>query len=487
MAPAQPLAKPENAHLMPVVAFGRAPARRPEKVEFVKGLRRELQECRSVIVAAYAGLSVEEMQALRRLAKTGRTKVKVAKNRLAKIAAKGTDAEGIVPFLKGQTVLAYSSDPLAASKAAVDFAKDHEKFVIIGGAVENMTLDANGVKALAELPSLDETRGKIVRLLSAPAARIVRSLREPPAHLARLAGILASRPDLASGPKKDEIKLGAVSDDVGTAPELGSLIDRQALPSRIVKHLESGEVAERLEGIKEASFFLQSQEEGDSMRRSKTLSPVEILEGGTIPERLFERLFSTNQDEARLAAYALVSGSPSFRGGLNPKASPTDLNEREQTEFVSGFRKLLAAAGQSYFPSVEVQSAPQEPGTACRLHVRVTLSRVAPFSVGGRSVLLDEAPIIDKRMRIDSPLAETVSTTDTQLVQNADGLVAFGETDMTIRPEHLAGLKFPVVVHFNHGVDTLDFDVGEFKLADEPLAYPAVGAVTRPAPKSEGS
>ncbi|WP_347339125.1 50S ribosomal protein L10 [Bradyrhizobium paxllaeri] len=472
---------------MPAVAFGRAPVRRAEKVEFVNGLRREFQESRSVIVAAYAGLSVREMQALRRHAKASQTKVKVAKNRLAQIAAMGTDAEAIVPFLKGQTLLAYSRDPVAASKAAVEFAKDHEKFVIIGGAIENMTLDADGVKALAELPSLDETRANIIRLLSAPAARIVRSLREPPAHLARLAGILASRPDLAFAQNKDEINDRMVPVAAGTAPELGSLVDRQPLPSRIVKNLESGEVAERLEGIKEASLFLQSQEEGDSMRSGKALSPVEVLEGGTIPERLFERLFSTNGDEARLAAYALVSGSPSFRGGLNPKASPTDLNEKEQTEFVSGFRKLLAAAGQSHFPLVEVQSTPPEPGTTCRLHVRVTLSRVAPFSVGGRSVLLDEAPIVDKRMRIDSPLAETVSATDSHLLQNADGLVAVGETDMTIRPEHLAGLKFPVVVHFNHGVDTLDFDVDEFKSGDEPPAYPAVGAATTPAPKSEGS
>ena len=95
--------------------------------------------------------------------------VKVAKNRLAKIALEGTDVASIRSLLKGPTLIAMSSDPVAAPKVAIDFAKGHEKFVILGGAMGKTALDPNGVKALASLPSLDELRAKLVGLLVAPA------------------------------------------------------------------------------------------------------------------------------------------------------------------------------------------------------------------------------------------------------------------------------------------------------------------------------
>ena len=105
----------------------------------------------TVVVAHYAGLTVAQMQNLRKQARQAGATVKVAKNRLAKIALEGTDVAPIGPLLKGPTVIAYSSDPVAASKVAVDFAKAHEKFVILGGAMGKTALDPNGVKALAAL------------------------------------------------------------------------------------------------------------------------------------------------------------------------------------------------------------------------------------------------------------------------------------------------------------------------------------------------
>lgn len=488
MPPLRAETKPAGNPLLPAVAFGKQPSiHRAGKEEIVQELRTELLKCANVVVALYGGLTVAQMQALRRAAKATDTIVKVTKNRLAQRAAKGTDAEAIVPLLKGQTLLAYSKDPVSASRAAVEFAKDHEKFVILGGAVENMALDAEGVKALAGLPSLDESRSNILRLLSAPSARIVRSLREPPARLARLAQVYARRPDLAPASKKDDINSPVALGGAGTAAGPGPLIRPQALPSRIAKNLESEEVMERLEGIREASLFLLSQEEGDGMHTGKTLSPVEIFEGANVPERLFDQLFSTNEDEARLAAYALVSGSPSFRGKLNPKTSPTDLTAVEQSEFASGFRRLLAAAGQPYFPTVEIKPTASSKEEGIRLHVIVKLSRVAPFRIGGHPVLLDEHPIVDKRMRIGSPLAEAVGGTDTLLAKDGgDGLVAVGETDMTVRPERIAGLKFPVVVHFNQGVDTVDLDL--VKCLGQPVpASLGGGAATTPKPTSDGS
>src|SRR6266513_6406504 len=105
--------------------------------------------------------------------------VKVAKNRLVKFAAEGTDAAAVVPLLKGPTLIAYSGDPIAAPKVAADFAKAHEKFVILGGAMGKTALDAAGVKALAALPSLDELRAKIIGLIQAPSTKIARLVNAP--------------------------------------------------------------------------------------------------------------------------------------------------------------------------------------------------------------------------------------------------------------------------------------------------------------------
>jgi large subunit ribosomal protein L10 len=119
--------------------------------------------------------------------------VKVAKNRLVKLALEGTDAKGIADLLKGPTCLAYSADPIAAPKVAVKFAKANEKFVILGGAMGATVLDAKGVNSLADLPSLDELRGKLIGLIQAPASKIARILNEPGAQLARVFAAYGSK------------------------------------------------------------------------------------------------------------------------------------------------------------------------------------------------------------------------------------------------------------------------------------------------------
>src|ERR1700723_4144898 len=112
------------------------------------------------------------MQNLRKQARAAGASVKVTKNRLAKIALEGTDVASVAPLLKGPTVLAYSGDPVAAPKVATDFAKGHEKFVILGGAMGRTALNPDGVKALAALPSLDELRAKLIGLIQAPATKL---------------------------------------------------------------------------------------------------------------------------------------------------------------------------------------------------------------------------------------------------------------------------------------------------------------------------
>jgi large subunit ribosomal protein L10 len=166
---------------------------RAEKSELVASLGEVFKATKVVVVAHYSGLTVGQMQTLRRQMKQAGASVKVAKNRLAKIALEGSDVASIGPLLKGPTLIAFSGDPIAAPKVAVDFAKTHEQFVILGGAMGTTTLDLNGVKALAALPSLDELRGKIVGLLVAPATKIAQVVNAPAAKVARVVQAYASK------------------------------------------------------------------------------------------------------------------------------------------------------------------------------------------------------------------------------------------------------------------------------------------------------
>jgi large subunit ribosomal protein L10 len=161
---------------------------RAEKREVVTALHDVFAKTGVVVVAHYAGLTVSAMTKLRSEMRGAGGQVKVAKNRLVKLALEGTDAKGIADLLKGPTCLAFSADPVAAPKIAVKFAKANEKFVILGGAMGQTVLDAKGVSSLADLPSLDELRGKLIGLLQAPASKIARTLNEPGAQLARVFG-----------------------------------------------------------------------------------------------------------------------------------------------------------------------------------------------------------------------------------------------------------------------------------------------------------
>jgi large subunit ribosomal protein L10 len=170
---------------------------RAAKQEAITELKEVFQTSEVVVVAHYSGLTVPQMQTLRRQMSTAGAKVKVAKNRLAKIALEGTDAASIAPLLKGPTVIAFSGDPVAAPKVAVDFAKANEKFVILGGSMGKTSLDLNGVKALASLPSLDELRAKIVGLVQAPSTKIAQVVNAPAAKVARVVSAYASKASAA--------------------------------------------------------------------------------------------------------------------------------------------------------------------------------------------------------------------------------------------------------------------------------------------------
>jgi len=166
---------------------------RTEKRDFVASLATVFGETSFVLVGRNAGLTVAAVDDLRRRMKANGATYKVAKNRLAMRALDGTRFQGISPLLKGPTALAWSSDPVAVAKIAVEFAKGNDKFVILGGALGNQTLDANGIKALAELPSLETLRASLLGMIQTPASRIASVLQAPGGQLARVFKAYADR------------------------------------------------------------------------------------------------------------------------------------------------------------------------------------------------------------------------------------------------------------------------------------------------------
>lgn len=166
---------------------------RTQKAAVVESLSGLFGEAGSVVVAHYSGMTVAQMGELRSRMRAAGASFKVAKNRLVVRALQGTAAEGIAHLFKGPTGIAISKDPVAASKVAVAYAKENDKLVILGGVVGGTALDAAGVKALAELPSLDELRGKIAGLLQAPATKLAGLMAAPAGQLARVIGAYSTK------------------------------------------------------------------------------------------------------------------------------------------------------------------------------------------------------------------------------------------------------------------------------------------------------
>lgn len=170
---------------------------RAAKRELVATMHDVFKDTGVIVVAHYAGMTVAQMTELRRRVKEAGGTVKVAKNRLAKLALQDTDAAGISDLFKGPTCIAYSDDPVAAAKVAVTYSRENDKLVILGGAMGQTVLDSNGVKALADLPSLDELRATLVGLINAPATKIARVVKEPGGQLARIFQAKAAKDEAA--------------------------------------------------------------------------------------------------------------------------------------------------------------------------------------------------------------------------------------------------------------------------------------------------
>jgi large subunit ribosomal protein L10 len=160
--------------------------KRSEKKEFVQNLKDEIDSSSSVIVTHYSGLTVNESEQLRTEMRNNGAKFKVTKNRLTKLALEQTKFKDIADLFSGPTAIAYSDDPVAPARVAVSFEKKLEKFKVIGGGYDGEKINLDKINFLATLPSMDELRGKIVGLISAPAQKIASIVKEPAGQMARL-------------------------------------------------------------------------------------------------------------------------------------------------------------------------------------------------------------------------------------------------------------------------------------------------------------
>ena len=170
---------------------------RAQKVEIVGDLHDIFANAGLVVVTHQKGLTVGEATELRRRMREQNATYRVIKNSLTHLAIGDTPYQGLADLFEGPTAIAYSDDPVAAAKVAVDYAKTNDKLVILGGGLRETVLDLNGVKALASLLSLDELRGKIVGLLNAPATKIAGVLQAPAGQMARVLGAYAARDEAA--------------------------------------------------------------------------------------------------------------------------------------------------------------------------------------------------------------------------------------------------------------------------------------------------
>ncbi|WP_373355416.1 50S ribosomal protein L10 [Pseudoroseicyclus sp. CXY001] len=159
---------------------------RAQKEKVVEELGQIFESSGVVVVAHYEGMTVAQMQDLRAKMRDAGGSVRVAKNRLAKIALKGQPCESIGDLLTGMTVLSYSEDPVAAAKVIDEYAKGNDKLVILGGAMGDTALDPEGVKAVAKMPSREELIASIVGIIGAPASNIAGVIGAPASNIASI-------------------------------------------------------------------------------------------------------------------------------------------------------------------------------------------------------------------------------------------------------------------------------------------------------------
>lgn len=170
---------------------------RAQKQAFVAEMHDVFKQATCVVVTHYSGLNVAAISDLRRRMQDAGVTFRVTKNRLSKLALEDTPFDSLSDLLQGPTAIAYSDDPVAPAKVAVEFAKGNDKLVVLGGALAERRLARADVEALAKLPSLDALRAQLIGLVQAPATKLAGVLQAPAAQLARLAAAYGASEEAA--------------------------------------------------------------------------------------------------------------------------------------------------------------------------------------------------------------------------------------------------------------------------------------------------
>ena len=159
---------------------------RARKEQVVAELGQIFESSGVVVVARYKGLRVADMQRFRRSMRDAGGSVRVAKNRLSKIALAGSRCEAMAGLMRGMTLLAYSEDSVTAAKVVDEFASSNSKLVILGGSVGSTFLDAEGVRSVARMPSREEMLSILVSCILSPAANIASAVGAPASNIASI-------------------------------------------------------------------------------------------------------------------------------------------------------------------------------------------------------------------------------------------------------------------------------------------------------------
>ena len=167
--------------------------KRQEKQELISLMHDAFKASQLVVVTRNNGMTVAELEALRKQVRENESRYRVTKNRLTRLALKDTQCEDLAEWLVGATGVAYSDGPVGAAKAVVNFAKTNEKLEIVGGMLNGVKMTAAELKALATLPSLDELRAKILGVLQAPATKLACVVQAPAGQVARVVGAYSNK------------------------------------------------------------------------------------------------------------------------------------------------------------------------------------------------------------------------------------------------------------------------------------------------------
>ncbi len=208
---------------------------RAQKQQLTASLHQDLADTVCVVITHQTGLSVAEVTQLRRQMRSAGASYRVTKNRLVRRALEGTPFAALAPLFTGPTAIAFSQDPVAAAKAAVEYANRNTKLTIVGGGLSGQPLDPAGIRALAVLPSLDELRSKIIGLLNAPATKLAVLLQTPGGQLARVLAAHAEAGGAAQGAAEIAETVAEADGAAESVVETGEVAERVA---------EAGEAAE---------------------------------------------------------------------------------------------------------------------------------------------------------------------------------------------------------------------------------------------------